>query len=171
MFTKPHTVVSFPNVTLCEVNYRPQGKRGALSKHNANKKFMFRSSGVIQYVLQKICVWERLLFFSFLFFSVKKRENFYVIETFLELFLGCFILYVLWRRTKINRQTKAKTMPFSVRLAKHRVQRSTKKKKHRVRKVIYKHRLSLNADSQSCLRFACFPQEHQWKIPEMSPDK
>lgn len=33
-------------------------------------------------------------FFSFLFFG-KKRENFYVIETFLELFLGCFILYVL----------------------------------------------------------------------------
>lgn len=32
------------------------------------------------------------------------------------------------------------------------------------KEVIYKHRLSLNADSQSCLRFACFPQEHQWKI-------
>lgn len=39
-------------------------------------------------------VCERDCYFSFLFFS-KKRENFYVIETFLELFLGCFILYVL----------------------------------------------------------------------------
>lgn len=35
-------------------------------------------------------------FFPSFFFSKKKiRENFYVIETFLELFLGCFILYVL----------------------------------------------------------------------------
>lgn len=139
MFTKPHTVVSFPDVALCEVNYRPQGSGGALSKHNANKKFMFRNSGVIQYLLQKILCVRETVIFSFLFFSKKKRENFYVIKTFLELFLGCFILYVLWWRTKINRQTKAKTMPFSVRLAKHRVQRSTsekkkKKKKHRVRK-------------------------------------
>lgn len=46
-----------------------------------------------------------------------------------------------------------------------------RKKKHRVRKMIYKRRLPLNADSQSCLRFACFPQEHQRKNSEMSPDK
>ena len=37
--------------------------------------------------------------------------------------------------------------------------------------MINKHRLSLNADSQSCLRFACFPQEHQSQISDMSPDK
>lgn len=96
MFTKPHAVVSFPNVALCEEIYGPQGKLGALGKHNANKKFMFRSSGVIQYLLQKIlCVGETVINFIFVLFSVKKkRENFYVIETFLELFLGCFILYV-----------------------------------------------------------------------------
>lgn len=40
-------------------------------------------------------VCERDCYFFPSFFSVKKRENFYVIETFLELFLGCFILYVL----------------------------------------------------------------------------
>lgn len=76
MFTKPHTVVSFPNVALCEVNYRPQGRRGALSKHNANKKFMFRSSGANQYLLQKIlCVRETVIFPSF-FFSKKKGKTF-----------------------------------------------------------------------------------------------
>lgn len=134
----------------------------------------FRSSGVIQYLLQKIlCVRETVIFFLLSFFFCKKRENFYVMETFLELFLGCFILYVLWWRTKINRQTKAKTMPFSVQLAKHRVQRSTKKKKHRVTKVIYKHRLSLNADSQSCLLFTfCMHSSGtSVKFSETSPDK
>lgn len=63
---------------------------------------------------------------------------------------------------------------------KHRVPGRTlrkntlKKKKNRVGKVILKSRLPLIADSQSCLRFACSPQEHQWeekKNPEMSPDK
>lgn len=69
MFTKPHAVVSFPNVALCEENYGPQGKPGALSKHNANKKFMSRSSGVIQYLLQKIlCVRETVIFFLLSFF-------------------------------------------------------------------------------------------------------
>lgn len=68
MFTKPHTVVSFPNIALCEVNYRPQGKRGALSKHNANKKFMFRSSGSDPVFVAKDFVCERDCYFSFLFF-------------------------------------------------------------------------------------------------------
>lgn len=55
---------------------------------------MFRGSGANQCLLQKIlCVRETVIFF--LPFFGKKRENFYVIETFLELFLGCFILYVL----------------------------------------------------------------------------
>ncbi len=64
----------FPNVALCEVNHRPRGKRGALSKHNANKKFMFRSSGANQCLLQKIFVCERDCYFSFLFFSKKKGK-------------------------------------------------------------------------------------------------
>lgn len=75
MFTKPHTVVSFPDVALCEVNYRPQGNGGALSKHNANKKFMFRNSGVIQYLLQKILCVRETVIFSFLFFSKKKERK------------------------------------------------------------------------------------------------
>lgn len=63
-------------------------------------------------------------------------------------------------------------MPFSVRLAKHRVRRSTKKK-HRVTKKIYKYRLSLNADSQSCLLFAfcMLSSGTSVKFSEMSPDK
>lgn len=54
-----------------------------------------------------------------------------------------------------------------------RLKKIRKKKKNRVGKVILKSRLPLIADSQSCLRFACSPQEHQWekKNPEMSPDK
>lgn len=94
MFTKPHTVVSFSSIALCEVNYRPQGKRGALSKHNANKKFVFRNSGAIQYLLQKIlCVRETVIFFFL--FSVKKtlkkkEKTFMYSKAFLELFLGMF---------------------------------------------------------------------------------
>lgn len=100
MFTKPHTVVSFSSVALCEVNYRPQGKRGALSKHNANKKFVFRNSGAIQYLLQKIlCVRETVIFFL-PFFSKKnfekKRENFYVFKSiFRIIFRDVLYLYVL----------------------------------------------------------------------------
>lgn len=43
-----------------------------------------------------------------------------------------------------------------------RLKKIRKKKKNRVGKVILKSRLPLIADSQSCLRFACSPQEHQW---------
>lgn len=80
MFTKPHAVVSFPSIALCEENYRPQGMLGALSKHNANKKFMFRSSGVIQYSLQKIlcvrdCYFIYFFLLSFFFLSKKKKRK------------------------------------------------------------------------------------------------
>lgn len=48
-----------------------------------------------------------------------------------------------------------------------------KKKKHRVTKVIYKYRLSLNADSQSCLlfTFCMLSSGTSVKFSEMSPDK
>lgn len=64
-------------------------------KHNANIKFKIKSisPGVIQYLLQKIlCVRETVILPCF--FEYKKK-NFYVTSTFLELFLGCFLLYVL----------------------------------------------------------------------------
>lgn len=41
-----------------------------------------------------MCERDCYFFCSFLFVG-EKREIFYVIETFLELFLGCFLLYVL----------------------------------------------------------------------------
>lgn len=111
-------------LALHSVRYRPQGEHKLRA---STMPIRSTSPGEIQDLLQKICVWERLLFFSFLLqWKKKEKKYFYVIETFLELFLGCFILYVLWRRTKINRQTKAKTMPFRVGLVKHRVQWSTK---------------------------------------------
>lgn len=59
---------------------------GSRSKHNASQKFTFRSSGANQ----MLRVRETVTFLLLPFLLVKKRENFYVIETFLELFLGCF---------------------------------------------------------------------------------
>lgn len=64
---------------------------------------------------------------------------------------------------------KQKLCHCSVRLAKHRVQRSTRNndekniyKKHRVRKVIYKHRLSLILLTVNPVYVLhAFPQEHQ----------
>lgn len=57
---------------------------------------MTTSPGEIQHLLQKImCVRETVIFFLTFSVEKKKRKYFYVIETFLELFLGCFILYVL----------------------------------------------------------------------------
>lgn len=94
MFTTSHTAVSCPSIALCEVQATRRAQ--APSKHNANKKFMTTSPGEIQHLLQKImCVRETVIFFLTFSVEKKKRKYFYVIETFLELFLGCFILYVL----------------------------------------------------------------------------
>lgn len=91
MFTTPHTAVTGVSIALCEVQATRRAQ--AQSKHNANKKYESGRNPV--FVAKDMCVRETVIFF--LPFSVEKKEKkyFYVIETFLELFLGCFILYVL----------------------------------------------------------------------------
>lgn len=71
VYEKPHTVVSSPSVSLCEVNYKPWGKRGTLSKHNARKRFTFRSNPAF---VTKEFVCERDCYLSFLF-SVKNKKQ------------------------------------------------------------------------------------------------
>lgn len=58
MFTKPHTVVSFPNVALCEVKTTGHEANGELDVSTMPiKKFMFRSSGAKPvFVAKDFCV-------------------------------------------------------------------------------------------------------------------
>lgn len=90
MFTTPHTAVTGVSIALCEVQATRRAQ--AQSKHNANKKYESWSNPV--FVAKDMCVRETVIF-SFLLQWKKEKKYFYVIETFLELFLGCFILYVL----------------------------------------------------------------------------
>lgn len=64
-----------------------------MKKHNANKKFKVNEPWIYPVLtLQNIfCVKETVILSPFFFFIF----YFYVIETFLELFVGCFLLSVL----------------------------------------------------------------------------
>lgn len=58
-----------------------------------------------------------------------------MIKAFLELFLGCFILYVFVMEDQNQmRQTEAKTMPFSVRLVKAQGTKKYTQKKKKTKK-------------------------------------